>query len=156
VGFVVGGRRRRSYSSIYSYEDGGVGIWRARGCSPADMPQSFGHVAYNGLDQFIGSISSIDCEGVSPDLGLVAAPLCSRWRFGGSGNRRWRMVWRGVKDSKDHRVFLPLSGSFSLFFMTPICMVFRFVIVVTLLFNEMWLFSKRKKNLNLKTVVTRD
>jgi cell division protein FtsW (lipid II flippase) len=63
---------------------------------------------------------------------------------------------RGVKDSKDHRVFLPLSGSFSLFFMTPICMVFRFVIVVTLLFNEMWLFSKRKKNLNLKTVVTRD
>jgi hypothetical protein len=39
-------------------------------------------------DQFISSISNIDCEGVSPDLGLVAAPLCSWWRFGSSGNRK--------------------------------------------------------------------
>jgi hypothetical protein len=103
VGFEVGGRWRRSYSLFYSDEDvcaesGGHRVAPRPTCHKV-------LVMLRTTDQFIDSISSVDCEGVSPYLDLVAALLYSGWRFGGSGNRRWMMVGRDVKDSKDRRVF---------------------------------------------------
>lgn len=70
-------------------------------------------------DLFNGLLSSLVCEGVFPDLGLMDASLWFWRRNDGGGYRWWKTVWQGVNDSMDELVSFSVLGSFSQFFKVP-------------------------------------
>lgn len=74
-------------------------------------------------DHFIGSLSSIDCQGVSLDLGMLVDPLFLR-NYGAAGNQWWTKVGHGGRDSKTQ--ILVFWGFFLQSFMAPIALVVSF------------------------------